>query len=253
MRSPKKNTGCAPTHRGRGNPYFFWAFTAGQAAQRAPPPNHGPASRRPRPIAESAPLSQPPYCLSTRPTSPPYPAPPLLSPPSPPPSPDPLACDLQLASVAVSAARRGSASSHPGRAYFSLPRRTCVCARRGLIPRVRRRGLRQASMQWGRATTHTVPLLQQCLLVCIQACEGWPSPRTRGHQGMGGGYDECPVEARTPDGGQRRPSERSSIADGHQSGRSPVGPLSRAKAGTGGGVPSPEKARRADVTARLTT
>jgi hypothetical protein len=46
----------------------------------------------------------------------------------PPPSPDPLACDLQLASVAVSAARRDSASSHPGRAHFSLPRRTCVCA-----------------------------------------------------------------------------------------------------------------------------
>jgi hypothetical protein len=34
-------------------------------------------------------------------------------------SPDPLTCDLQLASVAVSAARRDSASSHPGRAYFS--------------------------------------------------------------------------------------------------------------------------------------
>jgi hypothetical protein len=79
---------------------FFWggAFTTGQAAQRAPPQNHGPASRRPRPSAESAPLPQPLYCMSTRPTSPPYPAPQLLSPPSPPPSPDPLACDLQLAS-----------------------------------------------------------------------------------------------------------------------------------------------------------
>jgi hypothetical protein len=56
--------------------------------------------------------AQPPlYCLSTRPTSPPYPAPQLLSPPIPPPSPDPLACDLQLASAAVSAARRDSASS----------------------------------------------------------------------------------------------------------------------------------------------
>jgi hypothetical protein len=43
--------------------------------------------------------SQPLYCLSTRPTSPPYPAPQLISPPSPPPSPDPLACDLQLASA----------------------------------------------------------------------------------------------------------------------------------------------------------
>jgi hypothetical protein len=53
--------------------------------------------------------------------SPPYPALQLISPPSPPPSPDPLACDLQLASVAVSAARRDSASSHPGRAYSSLP------------------------------------------------------------------------------------------------------------------------------------
>jgi hypothetical protein len=53
---------------------------------------------------------------------------------SPPPSPDPLACDLQLASVAVSAARRDSASSHPGTAYFSLPRRTCVCARHTTAP-----------------------------------------------------------------------------------------------------------------------
>jgi hypothetical protein len=106
-----------------------------KAKQRsAPPKNHGPASRRPRPSAESAPLSQPLYCLSTRPTSPPYPAPQLLSPPSPPPSPDPLACDLQLASVAVSAARRDSASSHPGRADFSLPRRTCVCARHTAAP-----------------------------------------------------------------------------------------------------------------------
>jgi hypothetical protein len=74
-----------------------------------PPKAHGPASRRPRPSAESAPPPQPLYCLSTRPTSPPYPAPQLLSPPSPPPSPDPLACDLQLASVAASAARRDSA------------------------------------------------------------------------------------------------------------------------------------------------
>jgi hypothetical protein len=87
-----------------------------------PPKSHGPASRRPRPSAESAPISQPLYCLSTRPKSPPHPAPQLLSPPSPPPSPEPLACDLQLASVAVSAARRDSASSHPGRAHFSLPK-----------------------------------------------------------------------------------------------------------------------------------
>jgi hypothetical protein len=63
------------------------------------------------------------------------PSPQLLSPPSPPPSPDPLAGDhLQLASVAVSAARRDSASSHPGRAHFSPPRRTCVCARHTAAP-----------------------------------------------------------------------------------------------------------------------
>jgi hypothetical protein len=50
-----------------------------QASSAArPPKNHGPASRRPRPSAESTPLSQPLYCLSTRPTSPPYPAPQLL-------------------------------------------------------------------------------------------------------------------------------------------------------------------------------
>jgi hypothetical protein len=39
-----------------GGSIFFWgggAFTTGQAAQRAPPKNHGPASRRPRPSAES--------------------------------------------------------------------------------------------------------------------------------------------------------------------------------------------------------
>jgi hypothetical protein len=90
--------------------FFFGEGLLLPAKQRSAPPkkNHGPASRRPRPSAESAPLSQPLYCLSTRPTSPPYPAPQLLSPPSPPPSPDPLACDLQLASVAVSAARRFS-------------------------------------------------------------------------------------------------------------------------------------------------
>jgi hypothetical protein len=85
-----------------------------QPTRQPPPKRHGPASRRPRPSAGAgpAPLSQPLYCLSARPTLPPYPAPQLLSPPSPPPSPDPLACDLQqLASVAVSAARRDSASS----------------------------------------------------------------------------------------------------------------------------------------------
>jgi hypothetical protein len=107
---------------------FLGGFAAGQPSSAArPPKKHGPASRRPRrPSVESAPLSQPLYCRSTRPTSPPYPAPQLISPPSPPSSPDPLACDLQLASAAVSAARRDSAASHPGRAHFSLPRRTCV-------------------------------------------------------------------------------------------------------------------------------
>jgi hypothetical protein len=37
------------------------------SAARPPPPKHGPAPRRTRPSAESAPLSQPLYCLSTRP------------------------------------------------------------------------------------------------------------------------------------------------------------------------------------------
>jgi hypothetical protein len=40
----------------------------------------------------------------------------------------------QLASADVFAARRDSASSHPGRAHFSLPRRTCVCARHTAAP-----------------------------------------------------------------------------------------------------------------------
>jgi hypothetical protein len=59
---------------------FFWEGLSLQAKQRsAPPQNHGPASRRaPQPSAESAPLPQPLYCLSTRPTSPPYPAPQVL-------------------------------------------------------------------------------------------------------------------------------------------------------------------------------
>jgi hypothetical protein len=58
-----------------------------QAKQRsARPKNHGPAScSRPRPSAGSAPLSQPLYCLPTRPTSPPCPAPQLISPPHAPP------------------------------------------------------------------------------------------------------------------------------------------------------------------------
>jgi hypothetical protein len=92
---------------------FFLVLLQANSAARAPK-NHGPSSRRPRPSAESAPLSQPLYCLSTRPTSPPYPSPQLISPPSPPPSPDPLACDLQLASVAVSAARRDTPLRWPG-------------------------------------------------------------------------------------------------------------------------------------------
>jgi hypothetical protein len=44
------------------------------------------------------------------------------------------ACDLQLVSAAVSAACPDSASSHPGRAYFSLPRTTCVCALQTVAP-----------------------------------------------------------------------------------------------------------------------
>jgi hypothetical protein len=115
--------------------FFEGAFTSGEAAQRAPPPNHRPASRRPRPSAESAPLPQPPApSRSTESTAcrrdprrrRTQPAPQLLSPPSPPPSPDPLACDLQLASAAVSAARRDSASSHPGRAHNSAYQGGCI-------------------------------------------------------------------------------------------------------------------------------
>jgi hypothetical protein len=94
---------------------------------------HRPSSAACPPSAESAPLSQPLYCMSTRPTSPPYPVPQLPS-SSPPPLPVPLACDLRLASADVSAARRDSASSHPGRAHFSPPRRTCVCARHTAAP-----------------------------------------------------------------------------------------------------------------------
>jgi hypothetical protein len=110
-------TSSLETMRAGATPLFLWgrAFTTGQAAQRAPKKNTGlplagPGQARSLRLSPSR-----SYCLSTRPTSPPYPAPQLLSPPSPPPSPDPLACDLQLASVAVSAARRDSASSHPGR------------------------------------------------------------------------------------------------------------------------------------------
>jgi hypothetical protein len=49
----------------------------------------------------------------------------------PPRAPDPLAYDLQLASAAVSAAPLDSASSHPGKAHFSLPRRTHLRLRPG--------------------------------------------------------------------------------------------------------------------------
>jgi hypothetical protein len=82
-----------------------------------PPKKHGPASRRPRPSAESAPLSQPLYFWPTRPTSPPYPAP-QPSPSSPPPFPAPLACGLFF-----SGARREPAPSHPGRACSNPSRR----------------------------------------------------------------------------------------------------------------------------------
>jgi hypothetical protein len=110
--------------------FFFWggAFTTGQAAQRAPPkttglplagPDHA-RSLRLSPSRSTACRRDPRRRRAQHPSC-------YLS-QAPPPSPDPLACDLRLASVAVSAARRDSASSHPGRAYFSPPRRTCVCA-----------------------------------------------------------------------------------------------------------------------------
>jgi hypothetical protein len=99
------------------------SLEAKQRSARPPPPptnqptKHGPASRRPRPSAESAPLSQPLYCLSMRPTSPPYPgAPQLLSPPSPPPSPGPLHWRVTSnwpPPPCVSAAQRDSAPPHP--------------------------------------------------------------------------------------------------------------------------------------------
>jgi hypothetical protein len=88
------------------------------AAPPPPPPNTelplaGPDQARSLRLSPSRSI----YCRSsTRPTSPPYPA--------------PLACDPHLASAAVPAARRDSASSHPSRAHFGLPRRTCVWARR---------------------------------------------------------------------------------------------------------------------------
>jgi hypothetical protein len=115
------------------NPAFFH-YRPSSAAR--PPKKHGPASRRPRPSAESAPLSEPLYCLSTRPTSPPYPAPQLLSPPSPrrrqthwrvtsnwPTSP----CPLHGATLPLP-------TPHPGGAHFGPPRRTCVCARHTAAP-----------------------------------------------------------------------------------------------------------------------
>ena len=49
----------------------IYLFSLSQEAQRPPKKTHGSASRRPRPSAESTPLSQPLCCLSTRPTSPP--------------------------------------------------------------------------------------------------------------------------------------------------------------------------------------
>jgi hypothetical protein len=118
------------------NTFFFFGgtFTKGQAARRPPPKTRACLSQAPTKRGVCASLPAALLRLSTRPTSPPYPTPQLLPPPGPPPSPDPLVCDLQLASVAVSAARRDSASSHPGRAHFSLPRRTCVCARHTAAP-----------------------------------------------------------------------------------------------------------------------
>jgi hypothetical protein len=50
-----------------GGGYFLGrGFYYRPSSAARPPKKHGPASRRPRPSAESAPLSQPRFCLSTR-------------------------------------------------------------------------------------------------------------------------------------------------------------------------------------------
>jgi hypothetical protein len=105
------------------------AFTIGHPAPPPPPPKKntdlplaGPDQARSLRLSPSRSLST--AGRRDPRTSPPYPAPSTpaaISAKPPPPPPDPLACDLQLASAAVSAARRDSAASHPGRVYFSRP------------------------------------------------------------------------------------------------------------------------------------
>jgi hypothetical protein len=115
--------------------FFFLggAFTTGAR----PPKKHGPASRRPRPSAESTP--PPPAARSTACRR------------------DPCRRRTQHPSCYLRQAHRRrqthwrvtsnwppsprplhgatrSASSHPGRAHFGLPRRTCVCARHTAAP-----------------------------------------------------------------------------------------------------------------------
>jgi hypothetical protein len=111
--------------------FFGRGFHYRPSSAARPPKKHGPASRRrPRPTKRGVCCASLPAALlpvdatHVAAVYPQHPSCYLRQ--APPPSPDPLACDLQLASVAVSAARRDSASSHPGRAHFSLPRRTCV-------------------------------------------------------------------------------------------------------------------------------
>jgi hypothetical protein len=90
----------------------------------ARPKKHGLAPRRPRPMRARGPCLSPsranagrrdpcrrrPMSLAAVPVPSQHPSAP---PSTPPPPPAPLACDFQLASAAVSAARRDSASSHP--------------------------------------------------------------------------------------------------------------------------------------------
>jgi hypothetical protein len=64
--SPAARPGARSTHFKGGAFYRPSArgFHYRPSSAARPPQNHGPASRRPRPSAESAPLSQPLYCLS---------------------------------------------------------------------------------------------------------------------------------------------------------------------------------------------
>jgi hypothetical protein len=111
------------------------AVTSGQAAQLAPPPpqtrtclSQGPTKRG---VCASLPAALLPVDATHVTAVPSTPAtavePPTVSSPT-------SVWPPGLASAAVSAARRDSAPSHPGRAHFSLPRRTCVCARHAATP-----------------------------------------------------------------------------------------------------------------------